>query len=415
MIVVGAMSGVQQFDPNHAIILQNKDELLIPLVTEILPSAKDFRDATASLSPKQQDFCKAFRDMQLKSTMFGVVIIQLKPQLERLLGLCPGTLKKEIQLTQDLLRLFIEFQVPGDLLSFDGASDASKENRLEAVKGHVAALLSTRLQRNKKKFIFNAGQRAEYRMAECVGNGSVASNRSAGELQRQMLDAFTWLRQKAIESEGSDAGSLGDYRSIGALQTDEGPNGGVFTSSLTGKMRTDDTVAMYSPTIVPDSTMFPNELEKSDTGTLPATDIPAHVVHDLTMFPKELDKRMEQLDADNVLHSTKILAELNWCLQQQENILSTSKTSVLMESDIQSAKKSAFDLLDAISRSGSLPIASSEVRDGINFIAKVEKSAILLASTLHRVSPSTLIANPHYVERLRSTFPSLFDATIDSI
>ena len=56
---------------------QNKDNVLIPLLLEQIPSAKEFRDAIESLSPEQQRFAKAFRGMQLESTLFAVCIIQV--------------------------------------------------------------------------------------------------------------------------------------------------------------------------------------------------------------------------------------------------------------------------------------------------------------------------------------------------
>eukprot|EP01034_Spumella_vulgaris_P027110 gene27110-33788_t len=43
------------------------------------------------------------------SQPFGVCMIQIKPQLEKVLNLSPDSLTKEIQLTQDLMRLFIEY------------------------------------------------------------------------------------------------------------------------------------------------------------------------------------------------------------------------------------------------------------------------------------------------------------------
>ena len=49
--------------------------------------------------------------MQLESTLFGICVIQIKPQLEKLLNLDNDSLTKEIQLTQDLQQLFIEYQV----------------------------------------------------------------------------------------------------------------------------------------------------------------------------------------------------------------------------------------------------------------------------------------------------------------
>ena len=54
---------------------------------ETIPTPAEFRDAIESLSPEQQRFAKAYRGMQLASTLFAVAVVQIKPQLERLLGL----------------------------------------------------------------------------------------------------------------------------------------------------------------------------------------------------------------------------------------------------------------------------------------------------------------------------------------
>ena len=50
------------------------------------------------------------------------MVVELKPQLERLLNLPPDSLAKEIRLTEDLLALFVTHQIPSDLLSFDGTT-----------------------------------------------------------------------------------------------------------------------------------------------------------------------------------------------------------------------------------------------------------------------------------------------------
>ena len=69
------------------------------------------RACAQSLSEEQQRFAKAYRAMQLEGSVFAVLIVPLKPQLEVLLGLEKDSLTKEIQLTQRLLDLFIEHQV----------------------------------------------------------------------------------------------------------------------------------------------------------------------------------------------------------------------------------------------------------------------------------------------------------------
>ena len=44
--------------------------------------------------------------MQLAGTLFAVAIVQIKPNLERLLRLPTGALTKEVKMCQDLMQLF---------------------------------------------------------------------------------------------------------------------------------------------------------------------------------------------------------------------------------------------------------------------------------------------------------------------
>lgn len=134
MIILGVMGGSNTFIPKDAIILQNKDEVIIPLLTNTLPGAKEFKDSIASLSTEQKAFAEKYRKMQLESSVFAFCIIQIKPQLERVLNLPAGSLTKEIELTQDLMSLFIDHQIPSDLLSFDGPTPASTSDKVQTVK-----------------------------------------------------------------------------------------------------------------------------------------------------------------------------------------------------------------------------------------------------------------------------------------
>ena len=68
MVLIGRVSSPTSFDPKYAALVQNKDELEIPLELSTIPTPKEFKDAIESLSPEQQDFAKAFRAMQLEST-----------------------------------------------------------------------------------------------------------------------------------------------------------------------------------------------------------------------------------------------------------------------------------------------------------------------------------------------------------
>ena len=111
ILVIGSMNGPAALEPKDAIIVQNKDEVLIPLLLDELPTAKEFKDAVKSLSTEQQRFANSYRSMQLESSIFGICVIQVKPQLESLLRLPPDALDKEMKLTNDLMDLFVEYQV----------------------------------------------------------------------------------------------------------------------------------------------------------------------------------------------------------------------------------------------------------------------------------------------------------------
>merc|ERR1719321_2038696 len=99
--------------------------------------------------------------MQLEGSVFGVLVIQIKPQLEVLLNLPPGSLTKQIQLTEHLLDLFIAYQIPSDLLAYDGPPDAPDADKLAAVKGHVQAIYDT-IAEAKKAEIDAAKQRHQF-------------------------------------------------------------------------------------------------------------------------------------------------------------------------------------------------------------------------------------------------------------
>ncbi len=90
---------------------------------------------------------------QLASTLFAVCAIQIKPQLEKLLRLEHDSLTKEIRLTQDLLQLFIEYQIPSDMLSFGGPNASTAATRIAGVKRNVRGLqLMMELEKLKAEF-----------------------------------------------------------------------------------------------------------------------------------------------------------------------------------------------------------------------------------------------------------------------
>ena len=145
IVLIGRIASANVFEPKYGMIVQNKDEVYIPLNLEHLPTPNEFRDAIKSLSPEQQRFAKAYRGMQLGGTLLGVLVLPIKPQLEVVLKLPSDILTKEIRLTQDLLELFIKYQIPSDLLSFDEklCNGQSPTARLAVVKEQVKNMLNS--------------------------------------------------------------------------------------------------------------------------------------------------------------------------------------------------------------------------------------------------------------------------------
>ena len=64
---------------------------------------------------------------------------------------------KEIQLSQDLLELFIAYQIPSDLLTYDGNTAVCPAEKVQAVKGHVEAIHKM-VRRMKKQDVADAKQ-----------------------------------------------------------------------------------------------------------------------------------------------------------------------------------------------------------------------------------------------------------------
>ncbi|KAL3906377.1 MAG: hypothetical protein SGILL_009294 [Bacillariaceae sp.] len=147
---------------------------------------------------------------------------------------------------------------------------------------------------------------------------------------------------------------------------------------------------------------------------------------DFTGIPKQLDVVIEKFDQDAALRSTTIKTSDRWTRLRQENLLTKPETSTLGSDEIKSEKDKAFDLLDALSRSGSLPIPYSElhvivcvthcfeksvmetvIQDNINPIEKLEMSTLVVASTIHGVAAQSLIANGSDRTRLGAAFPAL--------
>jgi hypothetical protein len=459
LLMVGKMGSCDSFEPAAAIILQNKDELTIPLLLDQLPTPAAFRDAIHSLSPEQQRFARAFRDMQLSSSVFGILVIQLKPQLEKVLKLPRDSLTKEIRLTQDLLSLFIEYQVPTDLLTFDHPSEdwevvgnaggrgegvtgghgaaQAPAFAVEAVKGHVSSLKKM-IEESKAAELAEQKSRADFEKARANTADPFGGFGGFCEDPAPMGGGGGKWGGRAPIKEGDCVMAVAQSSCFGfttsGAPTAHLPPPSSCPGSLMMKMRGGPSPAAYcheSSSFAPppaaetqrgkaqteelrsesrdhDHVSSDDASGVADTSTVDVSTV------DVTMMPRKLDAKLEAMDKDSAVRPTVIKTGKSWVRKTQPNLLGKHVSAVLDSAAQEAEKNKAFDLLDALSLSGALAIEGTElhvivaathrfdkalidtvVQDNISPIDKLERSTIVIASTIHNVSPEQLLLPQH--------------------
>ena len=395
----------------------SQDEVLIPLLLEELPTAKEFKDAVKSLSPEQQRFARAYRGMQLASSVFGVCIIQIKPQLEALLGLPADALDKEMKLTQDLMELFVEYQIPSDMLSYNGVHDTSValQDILSNVKDNVKGVMDV-IHLEKEKQL-----KAEQAKTEMAMNKAVQS----------AVRGSPHCRGRKLAGDPPTMQAMGS-RSPLVLETDDSMSmmcaSSIMERGPVYKMKgVDDLVNEIMTELEQMEEEDVNTLEdKGSQQNLRAGMVSVQQGVDFTLTPKILDTAIELNGEGSALRSTTIKTGPHWERKRQENLLSSQKKQKLSSDEIKVEKNKAFDLLDALSRSGSLPIAYSDLHvvvavthcfdkdvmstvvcDNVNPIEKLERSTLLLASAVHGVPARELIEDVNELHRLEKMMPFL--------
>jgi hypothetical protein len=133
---------------------------------------------------------------------------------------------------------------------------------------------------------------------------------------------------------------------------------------------------------------------------------------DYTRIPAELDASFEALDEDGALRPTIINPGDTWLRSSQKGLLSEPTTSTLATTEQRAERSKAFDLLDALTRSGAMPIEHASlhvviaathcfdktlvetvIEDSVNPIEKVERSLVIVASAAHRLPAPALLAD----------------------
>lgn len=430
LVMVGRISSATSFDPTYAAIVQNKDELTLPLEMSTIPTPKEFKDAIESLSPEQQAFAKAFRSMQLEGTLFGILVIQIKPQLEKVLNLQPDSLTKEIKLTQDLMQLFIKYHIPSDLLSFqeDAVIDGmdvemvapTGAERLAAVKAHVEAIHKM-IAQSKEEELQARKMEAQFQKAgkgppPPAGKGAppMMFGKSAAkvvQLQARSRAMPQMVMMECVQSAEAGAGEAMDW--------------GSPASPVPPVPAPPAAAQQQQPN--PQPNPQPNQQRDEGAGGGAAATGSGDVeVRDYTQVPKEMDRQFELLDTDAALRPTKIAVGPEWTKKAQQALLVPPEETRLSSDGQKKEKDAAFDLLDALTKSGGLSLQDASlhilvaathcfdkavtetvIQDNMNPIEKVERSMLIMANTVHQKPVAALVGESHR-ERVTTASPQLF-------
>lgn len=440
VLLVGSIASADAFTPSAALIIKNQDELRMALDVTTVPTAKEFKDAISSLSPEQQDFCKAYRGLQLSSTLFGVLVIQIKPQMEMVLNLPADALTKEIQLTQDLMELFITQQIPADLMSYNGDPAASVQDKLSFVKSHVASIQA----------MIKAAKDAELEEQKAVAQKAVwnrqeESDGSESGADEEVVNSNARSRsRKSTRGGGLGGGGMMfgarkmAYKTAGAPPPPPVPMAMAMAAQCSPASfgappaAAMDTFTLEAGSVYTNQQVLSEPQSKFENGKGDQIEIDddgdESGLEDYTKFPKLLDQRSELLDTDSALRPTIIKPSDRWVKIEKQGLLSRQTTRVLDPSGQETEKRRAFDLLDALTRSGALPCDHSELhvisasthnfdqtlfnvllQENVNPIAKVERSSLIVATTLHSLPVSQIVVPSRLPELKRTCPPQLLN------
>ena len=435
ILLIGRVITSNQFNAKYGIILKNKDELKIPLLLSQIPSKKEFKDATDSLSPEQKAFAKAYRSMQLESTVFGMLVIQIKPQLEKCLNLPQTSLTKEIKLTQSLIDIFLQYQVSSDLLSFPEEEEdefykpppVPTAQKIEFVKAQVANMQSMindakkeEIEKEMMKRKFNYDEPVKQVVQRVLKKASYSSSDcdSEEECDDECEEEYCGVEcekeeMKCYDDGGAEGGeAFKDNESAPEPASEPVPEPAPEPQSESKKDDLDDLI---------------DDLIEQDKKVELKNPSKQEKLVDYTKLPTQLDKAYNKLDPRSTIRPTIINTSDVWSKRSKPAILADPIESTLIGADQQKERNDAFDLLDCLTRSGGIEVEESSyhvfiptthcfdrslintlVKDNVNPIERVERSTLIMASTIHGKPPAELI-KPNLLASVKAASPSLFE------
>ena len=336
----------------------------------------------------------------------------------QVLNLPSESLTKEIALTQSLLDLFIEFQIPSDLLSYDGESSQPAATKLQAVKEHVKAI-DDMIAKAKASEVAASKQQAAYahprapvaeeEMADDDGNEGIGAAMGGAQHSVKRYKARARSSNAHISMLARSTAAAVDVSvermpaASAVMMNDEMPTVEVAAKSATPAMPTPATsTTPVTPSAHPPSAT-PPIVDGGKSGSV-----------DYTTLPQRLDAAYGELDVEAAIRPTRIDVGAEWSRSSQPALLAARVESTVDAAEQRRAQRKAFDLLDALTRSGALSfdaaslhvlvaathvfdlaLTETVISDNVNPIEKLERSSLLISSIIHDASPGAMLSAEH--------------------
>mmetsp|Transcript_17618 Transcript_17618/g.22436 ORF Transcript_17618/g.22436 Transcript_17618/m.22436 type:complete len:959 (-) Transcript_17618:118-2994(-) len=434
VLMIGTIVDRNHFQPRHSLIVNNKDKVSIPLNCEPLPTAKEFRDSIESLSPEQQRFAKSYRELQLESTLFAIAVVPIKNSLEVVLNLPDGALTKHIKLTQDLMKLFIEYQVPSDLLSYEGGHDASVEVKISKVKENAKAILDMIIESRKAELQAKKEVDEYYKHSsdQELGDDALMSNFDVMERGPAPVPQVSFSRAAPVSKVGRGLTQKQYKKSIPmtrAMAAHPAPKAVMSNAAfLSSSAQSGGSAAVPRKTVadVHDSKSrekYAESFENIEESDFDDVDNPTI---DYTKVPKQLENLFDSLGNQGKLRPTTITVAKHWYRSRQKNLLAKESSKELSDDDKTKEHNKTMDLLDALSRSGELALKGSTlhvivavtqcfdktvletiVQGNVNPIEPIEITSLVIASAIQNKTVSNLLKNSQK-NRIMAHAPKIF-------
>jgi hypothetical protein len=168
-----------------------------------------------------------------------------------------------------------------------------------------------------------------------------------------------------------------------------------------------------------------NVAKDVDKAVLEEEELGEVVAFDYTKVPTTLERLFDELDTDGAVRPTIINTGETWTKREFKSLLAEGSTRTLDNDGLVIEKNRAFDLLDALTKSGALPIdyaslhviiaathcfdqsvMNTLIQDNINPIEKLERTSLIIAGTVHQQPMAELIKDEQ-IERVATYSPNI--------